>query len=114
MSDAFTPGPWSWEEAPTHDTYEGPMDRLLGPGGAEVCNFGDCTHYYPVEGIPPNAADKRLMSAAPDLLAAIEALVAYQESTDLDDEPEDGEYGDGKRALVAARAAIAKAKGESP
>ncbi len=36
-----------------------------------------------------------------DLLDACKALVEYQESTDLDDEPEDGEYGDGKRALLA-------------
>ncbi len=47
---------------------------------------------------------------ASELLAACKAMVAYQESTDLDDEPEDGEYGDGKLALIAARAAIAKAE----
>lgn len=53
-----------------------------------------------------------LVAAAPDLLAACRALVETFELADLGDEPEDGEYGDGKRALLAGLAAIAKATGQ--
>jgi hypothetical protein len=56
--------------------------------------------------------DLSLVAAAPDLLAACRALVETFELADLGDEPEDGEYGDGKRALLAGLAAIAKATGQ--
>ena len=56
--------------------------------------------------------DLSLVAAAPDLLAACRALVETFELADMGDEPEDGEYGDGKRALLAGLAAIAKATGQ--
>lgn len=56
--------------------------------------------------------DLSLVAAAPDLLAACRALVETLELADLGDEPEDSEYGDGKRALLAGLAAIAKATGQ--
>lgn len=56
--------------------------------------------------------DLSLVAAAPDLLAACRALVETFELADLGDEPEDGEYGDGKRALLAGLSAIAKANGQ--
>lgn len=56
--------------------------------------------------------DLPLVAAAPELLAACRALVETFELADLGDEPEDGEYGDGKRALLAGLSAIAKATGQ--
>lgn len=56
--------------------------------------------------------DLSLVAAAPELLAACRALVETFELADLGDEPEDSEYGDGKRALLAGLAAIAKATGQ--
>jgi len=56
--------------------------------------------------------DLSLVAAAPDLLAACRALVETFELADMGDEPEDSEYGDGKRALLAGLAAIAKATGQ--
>lgn len=56
--------------------------------------------------------DLSLVAAAPDLLVACRALVETFELADMGDEPEDGEYGDGKRALLAGLAAIAKATGQ--
>jgi hypothetical protein len=73
---ANTPGPWSWDDG-GHDRgsrYE--MPRLIGKDGEEVCNFGDAERYYPTEGSPPNEYDARLIAAAPELLAALQA-VAY-------------------------------------
>jgi hypothetical protein len=48
----------------------------------------------------------------PDLRRLRRPLVETFELADLGDEPEDGEYGDGKRALLAGLAAIAKATGQ--
>lgn len=48
-----------------------------------------------------------------ELVAACKLAEAYLADTDLDDEPEDGEYSDGKRAMMACRDVLAKIKGES-
>lgn len=116
MADRFTPGPWgyhdhNWRGEPTEfDFY------VSGnPGGGEdgerystavAIVKGNAT----AEDIP--MANARLIAAAPDLLAACRALVETFELADMGDEPEDSEYGDGKRALLAGLAAIAKATGQ--
>lgn len=73
--------------------------------------IGNAITFYPdrtASALEELEANARLFAASKDLLAACRQLVDFQESTDLDDESEDGEYGDGKRAMIAARAAIAK------
>ena len=99
MEGRHTAGPWAAERG----DMGGPWQITAGPFGtlATVNTHGD----------NPDA-DARLMSAAPDLLVACRALVETFELADLGDEPEDGEYGDGKRALLAGLAAIAKATGQ--
>ena len=63
-------------------------------------------------------ADARLIAAAPDLLAALEMLAEAKEGDEMQIEGEwglstDPGYGEPSAELVAARAAIAKAKGEA-
>jgi hypothetical protein len=62
---------------------------------------------------PEAEANQRLMIAAPDLLAALhECLTIVQDEYDEDPEPDD--LTSWKRAIDAARAAIAKATEPSP
>jgi hypothetical protein len=86
-----TPGPWTWDELP-----EGRSGLLLGPGVSSVLDISDdwtCKL--------PNEADAHLIAAAPDLLAALEnTLICVDERTEA-------------AVIEHARAAIAKAKGES-
>lgn len=90
----YTKGPWIWEEdACGLRNVEG--DWIL--------------HYVPYEGmwIPTfkesGRANALLLSSAPELLAALEAMVESYEHEASAENP----------ALIAARAAIAKATGES-
>ena len=88
----------------THEAHVGPGEGndICGPIAAVSGDDGEQA-----------VANAKLISAAPDLLAACRALVETFELADMDDEPEDGAYGDGKRALLAGRAAIAKALGQT-
>lgn len=54
------------------------------------------------------AGNARLIAAAPDLLAALTAYVAFQHGGKINPNPECGE-----RLCADARAAIAKARGET-
>jgi hypothetical protein len=108
MPREHTPGPWK---------YDGVESRLVVAAVENsiehsfICDVLDTTEG--LEGDCPEAdANGRLIAAAPDLLAACRALVETFELADLGDEPEDGEYGDGRRALNAGLAAIAKATGQ--
>ena len=85
-----TPGPWIWDK----------HGDLHGKDGNAVINpnlRGDV-----LSGVN-READARLIAAAPDLLAALEAIV------NDDGFPDQFAY----RAEAIARAAIAKAKGEA-
>lgn len=104
MSAAFTPGPWTWQE---DQSDRSAMPRLVSPSG-EVCNFGNCERYYPTEGTAPSDDDMRLISAAPDLLAA---LIWFVENDDTNEGMPGNEYWEA--GLNAGRAAIAKATGEA-
>ncbi len=87
-----TPGPWHW------DGYE-----LLRAPSESVT---DIVLDISVEGACPSVDDARLIAAAPELLAALKALVM------ADDAAEDtSSLGD---ALAAAEDAIAKAEGREP
>lgn len=65
----------------------------------EVCNFGDREQYYPTAGTEPSDADKALIAAAPDLLAA---CVRFLNPTD-----------EGPTLDTIIRAAVAKAFGQN-
>jgi hypothetical protein len=90
MINTHTPGPWRWED-----------NTLIG---ANDC-FVD----------KDDAADARLISAAPDLLEALEgariALTAYKNWMSLQTDGKT-DFPFGKYAEEKAREAIRKAKGE--
>lgn len=101
MSTQHTPGPWHWVE--DMDNCSGTMAKLVGSDGREVCDFGDCTQYYPTEGTEPEQPDMDLIAAAPDLLAALRDCLEFLEKDVRSSysEPE----------KKKARSAIAKAVG---
>jgi len=72
----YTPGPWRWytpDDGTSNAMLVGPR---FDPNATylkrehEVCNFGDREQFYPTDGTEPSDADKALIAAAPDLLAA--------------------------------------------
>lgn len=87
MTDEHTPGPWTRTQSGNGDWFKSPHS----PYGKD----------YP---IPSSGANFDLMAAAPEMLAALEALVA-------------GNFGQpyavSVPALDPARAIIAKARGRS-
>lgn len=88
-----TPGPW-------HVTamHKGIRPSFHSPG--ENGGVAICEMYSSGRDVVANA---RLIAAAPDLLEALEGMVS-----DFD-----GCYADGEPAMIKARAAIAKARGEA-
>jgi len=105
---SHTPGPWTWEgDSPsdvrphvcphsTEWTDHGP-DLWGGDGEPVITSYG-----YDASGLNVKQDDARLIAAAPDLLEALERIAAFE-----------SEAWQGDPAAVIARAAIAKAKGES-
>lgn len=100
-----TPGPWRVDDG----------DRVVGPMGNTVA---DCPGYS-VKATNPlhqqrggREANARLISAAPELLEALEALLAERYALE---EPEqfdaNGNWTSDSPASVQARLAIAKARG---
>ena len=95
MSEAkHTPGPWEWDQTRPYSSTLDAYGGLIGKDSQEVLEAGDCC-------ISGKHADMHLIAAAPDLLAACEALVkrsrACFEACSYD-------------VLEQAEAAIAKAK----
>lgn len=87
MSAKHTAGPWERKSIPGHlfeiqDSAANPVLRIRG-------------------GMMPTLEDARLIAAAPELLAALEAIVEIEEGPGETDRPQ----------MIAARAAIAKAIG---
>lgn len=107
-----TPGPWEWEGNPNRDEnyYDGPLAVLRGPNGEEICSFGDCTQYYPSQGVEPQPDDARLIAAAPELLEALCELKRLGEHGMTPNPTEWLTFHD-KVAQIAS-AAIAKAEGK--
>ena len=95
MQTKHTPGPWHIGVRTFHAGRD-----VYGPKGEPVA-VADQELTLPEE----SAANARLIAAAPDLLAALEALVGEADlgEVDLDD--------DDRAKLEQARAAIAKATG---
>ena len=96
MNTKHTPGPWvAWDDGVTIGMSEADGGEPLAV--AEVLDYGDL--------VPPGqlAADQRLIAAAPDLLAACDALTLWN----------DGYADRDLNACIAlAVAAIAKATGQ--
>ena len=99
---AHTPGPWKWTAA---------RERGCWISGVLRGRLFTTDHVYPIinspgviDGLPVEVdkADADLIAAAPDLLAALKALLAWSTS----------EYQSNKRIDDQARAAIAKAEGK--
>jgi hypothetical protein len=97
---SHTPGPWTWRVGAPGQDCGAPVGTIVGRDDALVCDFGDATQFYPDEGMPPNDADRALIVAAPDLLAALKGML---------DQPETPESYDAM--MERANAAIAKAEG---
>ena len=95
MTTQHTPGPWEvcdldWQFRFVEGSYELGLKAISTP---------NIKHYIATE---IDAADARLIAAAPDLLAALEVVREY-----MDHAADQFSYED----IVQIRAAIAKAKG---
>ena len=66
----YTKGEWVWDEA-RHTQLES-----LWCGNAQICSFGDRQDFYPIEGTPPDDADKVLIAESPRMLDLIYRLHA--------------------------------------
>ena len=87
-----TPAPWRWDG-----------DSIVGPDDAVVLHldYTHATHGNP-DLVAPNSRNEDLIIAAPDLLAALERLLAFVPVVYRNDP-----------ICEQARAAIAKARGEA-
>ena len=123
MKTQHTPGPWRFvadgamdddcdtPRIPVPFDFTGPgyynNPSIEGPGGETVVGCGEYLVFGPnfdcAEGT--RAANVALMCAAPDLLAALEDILARYESAGVQCYPE------ARREVIAARAAIARATG---
>ena len=103
MTD-YTPGPWRVVTVSSSIN-----DWVIAVVAADGTKIADDETYYPAPLDPRNA---HLIAAAPDLLAALELALSdfdnYGEVWQSDDED-----GVNFPAINAARAAIAKARGEN-
>jgi hypothetical protein len=103
-----TPGPWGisqcWGTGGTDCGFDIEQDESLDYRGA-VCHLTDAEH---IEGISiaERDANARLISAAPELLAALEDSRLFFAAH------ADGPGTEAKRLLDQSRAAIAKARGQ--
>lgn len=117
MKTEHTPGPWAAVKSTTLATSRAGRFELacitVMPAGSyrgPVADLQSCDH---IQGITMAEceANARLISAAPDLLAALIDLEdAY---CDAGPEMTREKRAFGQRSLAAARAAIAKARGEA-
>jgi len=110
-----TPGPWVVnicnENGPFLDSFYLSTAAQTWDGNEEeriVCRFPTGTGQFSDMG-RENLANARLISAAPDLLSALEEIA----SRALLDVCKHGEVGQPFYILSAAKSAIAKAKGET-
>ena len=95
--EGHTPGPWNFEDTLVF-TRE-PMETVDGGTSIEFVEIADCSSYE-IHGGYDARANARLIAAAPDLLAALTALVNQTDAP---------EYF--PTEVENARAAIARATG---
>jgi len=105
MNGGHAPGPWTYEGDHAHRQYN---IRMLGHMiGGHICTVNNLPTDVLANRDPGIAeANARLIAAAPDLLAALEHLLADAVEMGLDDSPVSG-------SLIEARFALRKAKGEA-
>lgn len=103
----FTPGPWKWsyrDELLTHD------DREVMPmwvEGQDPTLVEGCAVAFEL-----SSADAHLIAAAPEMYAALAELAGRVEAWEAERIRLSGT--EKRTDLTAARAALAKARGESP
>ena len=98
MTAQHTPGPWHINTAGSAKRGEAfKITELYVYAPLTQDDTAICADVIDPVTQEPSEANARLIAAAPDLLAACRALVETFELADMGDEPEDGEYGDGKR-----------------
>ena len=92
-----TSGPWTFYESPDVSRY-----AITNDGG--VLAIADLPYDYPLVYPSPDVqlSNARFIAAAPDMEKALEAWLEW-----------DGEIGEGPSPPMLARAALAKAQGES-
>ena len=102
MTDTkHTPGPWVYESEGKNNH----LGKFCTEAGELICDFGHDIPYEGVPGNPPDFANAHLIAAAPDLLEALEAIVATWDGPKYNHFMADN--------IDLARAAIAKAKGQT-
>lgn len=115
-----TPGPWRWVTPKGQSNLLALVgsgfrdDQSRYEGDSQICNFGNDEPYYPTEGMEPNEADRALIAAAPDLVAALGQLlnVAEDAINRLYDN-QLSEYPAGNiTEILDASAALSRARGE--
>jgi hypothetical protein len=111
MTNKHTPGPWAVENGSDRTLWVG-APRV--PDHAERYGLHTIITGIDIECLTPEAraikvANAHLIAAAPDLLAACEAFVEAEHAAILDGQRAFGKYVD---AIDAAKAAIAKARGQ--
>lgn len=116
MTGKPSPGPWETSEGYDHDgdSLGPPFDCVYDADGQWIGEF------YSANDLPAEA-NARLAAAAPELLEALEALIAWQQPSTMptladlcyvdDDRVSATDCGGHVQAVVHARAAIAKARG---
>lgn len=107
MTAQHTPGPWHFiGDSLTHRQFD--IYAPNQPLGQHVCTVNNLSVeklYTRDAGVA--LANARLIAAAPDLLAALQALIGEADLGEIDHDEET------RQLLDAARAAIAKATGDA-
>lgn len=99
-----TKGPWCFKRK-DDDTDNGGLYNLEGN---LVCHFGDSEQYYPTDGTPPDEDDMALITAAPDLLEALQNLMKCRsDGVPLDEENCGYEF---DKAQIAINKALGETK----
>jgi hypothetical protein len=102
-----TPGPWKIDMTTMFDcNYSRASAAIVGANGAPVVLFDPSEGEYK-QALDPDSADAHLISAAPDLLDALDLLLRYSLSHPI--HTDQSQFGN---VYDKARAAIAKARGE--
>ncbi len=112
MSNEFTPGPWDYVEFGSRRGVGLTCFRVERKAWGAIADTSGWT--------AQDEANARLIAAAPDLLAALEAMVGFETKAEqitggLERTAEwyIGEANEWNRYLIAAKVALAKARGTS-
>lgn len=113
MSEAkFTPGPWQYLAGPLRDRFPVRIHEIVTSGAGTVI-----VKWPGFDGLELSkreiAANVRLIAQAPELYAALEELILRGQNIGQSKFPSRAHYDAYVDADQAARAALAKARGES-